>query len=124
MDLLMLVVFVIGLSLLLVHEMDAIRSKEWKMFIGLRSIEERVAYRLFALFHIPLYCAALLLLLSEHYDVGWIIVDVFLIAHALVHVVFRKHKENQFDAFSYSIIYAAGACGLLHLVLFLTPYFT
>ena len=119
----MLIVFIIGLALLLVHEMDAARNMEWKMFVGLRSMEERAAYHLFVAIHIPLYCVALFFLLSEYYVVAWVLVDLFVIAHALIHILFRKHKENQFNAFSHSVIYAAGACGFLHLSLLLTAHF-
>jgi len=115
----MLIVFIIGLSLLLVHEMDAIRNREWRMFIGLRNMGDRAAYRLFTVAHIPLYGAVLFLLFSKYYVVGYILVDVFLIAHALIHMLFRKHEQNQFDAFSNLIIYAAGVCGSVHLVFWL-----
>lgn len=34
----------LGLTLLFVHEMDAIRRKEWKMFIFLKDLNEDLEY--------------------------------------------------------------------------------
>ena len=36
------------ISLLLIHEMDAIRTKEWKMFIILKDMADETAYKIFA----------------------------------------------------------------------------
>lgn len=37
-------IFILMLSLLVIHEMDAIRSKEWKMFIVLKDMADEKAY--------------------------------------------------------------------------------
>jgi hypothetical protein len=34
------VLFALILALLFVHEMDAIRAKEWKMFVGLKNMND------------------------------------------------------------------------------------
>ncbi|MEM1483719.1 DUF6713 family protein [Oscillospiraceae bacterium PP1C4] len=49
------VLFAIIISLLLIHEMDAIRTKEWKMFIILKKMTDEKAYKVFTLIHLPLY---------------------------------------------------------------------
>ena len=49
------VLFFINVSLILVHEMDAIRCKEWKMFIMLKDIKEEYGYLIFTLLHLPIY---------------------------------------------------------------------
>jgi len=37
------------------HEMDAIRTKEWRMLIILKDIADETAYKIFTLAHLPLY---------------------------------------------------------------------
>ncbi|MGI6106138.1 MAG: DUF6713 family protein [Raoultibacter sp.] len=116
MEEIMLVIFLLGLTLLLVHEMDAIKSKEWKMFIGLRSLSDEIGYRVFALIHVPLYLLVFFLLLSPYQLIGFYLVDAFLVIHGLIHIVFRSHKENRFTSFSSILIYGGALCGLLHLL--------
>ena len=112
--------FLITLSLLLVHEMDAIQAKEWKMFIILKDMTDETACNVFIGFHFPLYFCALYALLSGG-TAGYvlkIIIDVFLLGHALIHFAFRKHSGNGFHTlFSKIIIYSMAALALLHFIL-------
>ncbi|MHC1684510.1 MAG: DUF6713 family protein [Clostridiaceae bacterium] len=117
MSCLSVVLFYINISLLLVHEMDAIRCKEWRMFIFLKDMEEDTAYRIFTIVHIPLYILLILLILNEA-DKFSIILDFLLILHSIVHFLFRKNKKNGFNnLFSQVIIYAMGVISILHGVL-------
>ena len=111
-------IFSLELALLFVHEMDAIRRREWKMFIILKDMEDEKAYRVFMLLHIPLYTIILVLLLSPYYYIGFYITDIFLIAHTLVHIGFRKHTANNLNnSISKSIIFLAGILAVVHLFL-------
>ena len=111
-------IFSLELALLFVHEMDAIRRWEWKMFIILKDMEDEKAYRVFMLLHIPLYTVILALLFSDYYRIGLYITDVFLIAHTLVHIGFHKHTANQLNnSISKSIIFLAGILAVVHLLL-------
>ncbi len=114
------ILFLIILSFLLVHEMDAIRAKEWKMFIVLKDMADEAACKVFMIIHFPLYLAALYALLSGG-TAGYvlkIIIDVFLLGHALIHFAFRKHSGNGFHTlFSKIIIYSMAALALLHFIL-------
>jgi len=49
------ILFAFNFSLLLLHEMDAIRAKEWKMFAVLKNMNEQNGYIVFSLLHLPLY---------------------------------------------------------------------
>ncbi|MEM5012432.1 DUF6713 family protein [Niallia taxi] len=49
-------------SLFLLHEMDAIRRSEWRMFIVLKDTEDSTAYMVFTLIHLPLYTIILALI--------------------------------------------------------------
>lgn len=51
--------FIFMITLLLIHEMDAIRTKEWRMFIVLKDMPDEKAYKIFTLAHIPLYFIAI-----------------------------------------------------------------
>ena len=112
--------FLVIISLLLVHEMDAIRAKEWKMFIVLKEMTEETAYRVFTVIHLPLFfCAFYLLFLGDAATFALkIFIDIFLLAHAFIHYCFRNHKDNGFQSiFSKSIIYLMPVLAFLHLCL-------
>ncbi|WP_368665131.1 DUF6713 family protein, partial [Paenibacillus borealis] len=48
-------IFSINFALLLLHEMDAIRAKEWRMFIILKDMEDNRVFKVFTILHLPLY---------------------------------------------------------------------
>jgi hypothetical protein len=111
--------FLIIIALLLIHEMDAIRAKEWGLFVYLRDLQEETAYRIFALIHLPLYFIVLYLLIfggTTAVFVTKLVIDVFLIAHAVLHYCFRKKKNNGFRTrFSKIVIYSMALLALVHL---------
>ncbi len=115
------ILFAVNFSLLLLHEMDAIRAKEWKMFIILKDMPEETAYIAFSLIHFPLYIWVIFSV-SQYwngsYALVWLIADVFLILHAGVHLLFRKHADNGFkSAYSNMLIYAMAALSAAHLIM-------
>ena len=111
-------IFALELALLFVHEMDAIRRQEWKMFIILKDMDDEKACRIFLLLHIPLYMAVLLLLFSPCSHIGYYVVDIFLLAHMLIHLGFRKHPDNKFGStISKVIINSAGLLAIVHLII-------
>jgi hypothetical protein len=110
-------IFAVELALLFVHEMDAIRRREWKMFIVLRDMEDEKAYQAFTLLHIPLYVIILMVLFSADALIGFYIVDIFLICHLFLHIGFRKNPANKLDGnISKAIIYISGSLALIHLM--------
>lgn len=114
--------FVFLFALFLLHEMDAIRAKEWKMFIILKDIKEEAAYLVFSAVHLPLYLLLLYLLLKAEGDFTfYLIADILFIVHTLVHICFRKHPDNGFGSvYSKTILYGMGIIALLHMaVIFL-----
>jgi hypothetical protein len=117
------VLFAFNFSLLLLHEMDAIRAKEWKMFIFLKDMKEQAGYIVFSLIHLPLYFWVILTvsqIWSGGFAIVYLLTDIFLIAHAIIHFFFRKHSENGFNsAYSNILIYAMAGLGMIHLLLLL-----
>lgn len=112
--------YVFGIALLFVHELDAIRHHEWRLFAFLRPFGDERAYQLFTLLHIPLF---LLFLWPAIYPARLlaIVLDLFLIIHVALHYLFRNHPLYTFHGwFSHGIIVAAGLVGALHLLLLIT----
>ena len=109
--------FYAGLTFLILHEMDAVRCREWRIFPGLSALPDRLGFQLFMLAHIPL----LVLLLRALPAVGaprlvfWL--DVFFIVHVGLHLLFLRHPRNEFrDLLSWSLIIGAGVFGVLDLL--------
>jgi hypothetical protein len=92
--------------------MDAIRAKEWKMIVVLKNMSEEAAYRVFALIHIPLYVAVIFVLFHGDAVASYVlkmVIDVFLLGHAIIHYSFRKHSDNGFKTW-FSKSYADEKC--------------
>ena len=112
----LLVIFSINFALFCLHEMDAIRAKEWKMFVILKDMDDDRAFKTFTILHLPLY-AILLYSFVSHHIISFIIIDVFLIIHSILHFFFEKHPNNNFtNMYSRMIIYPMGILGVLHLL--------
>lgn len=114
--------FFTGLSLLLTHEMDAIRLSEWKMFLIFSSMEEQRGYTAFTAAHVPLY---ILIFWGLFGSTGAGIndqlvqaLDLFFIIHVGLHILFIRHPANQFRSlFSWAVIGGAGLAGAFDLLL-------
>jgi hypothetical protein len=112
--------FWVAFTFMLVHEMDAIRCKEWELFIGLSSLPEKWGYMGFTLLHIPLY---IVLFSALWYEDGTLNTNLifwlnqFFILHAGLHAIFLKHPKNKFKDFtSWLIISGAAIFALLDLL--------
>ncbi|MFD2881450.1 DUF6713 family protein [Paenibacillus rhizoplanae] len=57
--------------------MDAIRAKEWRMFIFLRELTDERAFKVFTILHLPLYAFFLLFSLISQHLLSFIIIDMF-----------------------------------------------
>lgn len=101
--------------------MDAVRVKEWKMFAVLKDMADETAYRIFMLAHLPIYISVLFCIVYGNTltsNITKIVIDVFLIGHAVLHHSFRHKKENGFSSWlSKAIIYTMPLLALLHLVM-------
>ena len=101
------------------HEMDAIRCKEWRIFPGLSLLSDKLGYIVFIFAHIPIfYFVFWELSYSQNIEAFIYGFNIFMIVHVVLHVLFLKHKNNEFrDWISWSIIIGAGLFGLLDLLL-------
>ena len=111
--------FYLAFAFILMHEMDAIRCREWRIFPGLSMLDEKIAFPLFMFVHIPLYALPIYYLQRLPDPAGLIRgLNYFFIIHLFLHILFLKHKNNEFkDWISWSIIIGCGVCGALDLLL-------
>jgi hypothetical protein len=114
--------FLAALTFLLVHEMDAIRCKEWIIFPGLSRLPEETGYRIFTAAHIPLVFLVLAGLAGGQIFLPAVRVtlDVFCLAHIGLHGLCHRLPKNGFHSrFSWLIILGTGLAGLVDLILVL-----
>lgn len=111
------IVFAIIITFLLLHEMDAIKAKEWKMFVLFGDLKEDLAYIIFSVVHLPLYFILVLWMIHfKENNTLFIVVDILMAAHTIVHFLFRKNKNNGFSSlYSKVIIYIIGLLSIIHI---------
>ena len=111
------VLFLVNLSLFLLHEMDAIRRSEWRLFIVLKDMDDTKAYQVFTFIHLFLYVIILCFLFSQYQTIVFWILDLFFILHTILHFLFERHPRNDFkNSFSRMIIYSMGILAVFHLL--------
>ena len=111
--------FFVGLSLILTHELDAVKQREWRIFPLTSWLPEGWSYFVFTALHIPLLTLLFLELYGkDDIDRGLVKgLDIFFIVHVALHLVFLAHPKNEFrSAFSWVLIGGAGLAGLLDLI--------
>lgn len=111
--------FFLGLSLLVTHELDAIRRHEWRIFPLTAGMPERAGYSIFTAAHIPLFLLLFWGLSSSEAVRAPLMsgLSAFSIVHVLLHLLVLSHPLNQFSSpFSWLLIGGAGLCGALDLL--------
>ena len=108
--------FYLGFIFITVHEMDAVRCKEWRIFPGLSRLSDALGAKIFIIAHIPIFLCVLWLYASFP-DGLRISMDVFCVSHLLLHIVYAKHKKNEFKGvFSWLIIIGCAIFGFIDLL--------
>lgn len=111
-------VFLLGLSFLLVHELDAVRCHEWRIFPGLSALSDRWGLRLFVALHVPLLYALLGAIAAGSGATLVLALDLFFIVHLGLHLLFLRHPRNEFtDTLSWTLIAGAAISGGIDLLL-------
>ncbi|MEO1622234.1 MAG: DUF6713 family protein [Cyanobacteria bacterium J06632_3] len=120
------VIFCLGFSLLIAHEMDAIAQSEWQLLYIFRKLPERIAAPLFVAVHVPLFAFLLWLSIypsSSIQQVSRLAIALFLIIHAILHKRLDRHPHYTFHStLSKSLIYGGGLVGFLYCTVSLMPY--
>ena len=111
------ILFLIALSCIFIHEMDAIRCREWRIFPGLSALNEAYSAPLFLVLHLPLLVWIFLELGAPDPTIFITRFEYFLILHLVLHLLFLFHPKNEFkDWLSWSFIVGAAAFSLLDLI--------
>ncbi len=111
--------FYLGLTFIIMHEMDAIRCKEWRIFPGLSFLNDDWGFKVFMIAYIPLFFFLLDGLADKENNEALIDgLNIFFVAHLGLHLLFLLHKKNEFkDWISWTIISGAGLFGLADLII-------
>ena len=106
--------FYIAVSCILLHEMDAIRCTEWRIFPLTAFFNDKVGYPVFLMAHLPLYYFVLKSLDDTSVQYG---LNIFFIIHLGLHLLFLRHPKNEFkDIWSWLPIVGAAIFGGLGLI--------
>ena len=113
------ILFYTALAFLITHEMDAVRCKEWRIFPGLSLLRDKLGFRIFLLAHIPLF-GFLFLGLNNSNNLANLIyyLEIFFIAHLILHLLYFRHPKNEFkDWISWTLIITPAVLGFVDLVI-------
>ena len=104
---------------MLMHEMDAVRCHEWRIFPGLSMLSERLGFIIFMWAHVALYGILFIFLLDPLYQDQVISgMSIFFVIHMGLHLLFLRHPKNEFiDVHSWLLIVGAAVCGSLQLII-------
>ena len=111
--------FIIALTFMVLHEMDAVRCKEWRIFPGLSRLKDETGFIVFMLAHIPLFVTLFYYLFALP-DPSTLIfsLNIFFIVHLGLHLFYLKHEKNLFkDWLSWVIISGAAVFGAMDLLI-------
>lgn len=107
--------FSVGLASIVVHEMDAMRCHEWRIFPGLSLLPDTYGKSIFMWAHVPLFSWVFWRLENHDNHSFKLAFDVFLMIHMALHIIFLFHPKNEFkDLSSWGFIVLAAVCGALH----------
>ena len=104
--------FILALSFLLTHELDAMTAKEWLIFPGLSALSDERGRAVFVFAHVPLFALLFWGLMGTGQAAWRAGLDVFMICHVFAHLVLHRHPLNGFRrSLSWVFILGAGVCG-------------
>lgn len=112
--------FLLGLSFICTHELDAVAQHEWRLLYILRSLPEPTAALAFVALHVPAF--TLLVWLTHHSlprvrETSRLALMVFLVIHVGLHLRLSAHPLYSFHSpLSMGLIFGAGLCGLAYLL--------
>ncbi len=110
--------FNLGLTFIIIHEMDAIRCKEWRIFPGLSLLKDKLGFIIFIFAHIPLFIF-LFIELNNNQDINNLVyyLEIFFIVHLALHLIYLKNPKNDFkDYISWSFIIGPAIFGFIDLI--------
>lgn len=99
------------------HEMDAIRCREWRILPMTYFLNEKWGFIVFVMIHIPLFFVILFFLMKPETHHMWRTgLNYFYMVHFGLHLLLLLHQKNEFkDWVSWFIISGAAIFGFLDL---------
>lgn len=116
---LMPLLYLILLSLLIAHELDAVACREWRLLYVLRGMPEATARSAFIALHVPLFAGLVWTATSTAAaaPAARLGVALFAVVHAGLHYRLRRAPEYLFHSpLSIALIAGAAVCGALYVV--------
>jgi hypothetical protein len=118
---LIVVLSLAGVLFLLMHEFDAFRKGEWKMFGFLGKYSDELQSAIFLTAHVPFIIFLFYYLFRVLFFksiIMWMIVNIVLILHFLLHILAIRWKSNVFHSI-YSFLFIGGGAlsGIINLCL-------
>lgn len=111
--------FLIGVSLLFTHELDAMTHSEWLVLPLTSWLEPEIGRVIFVSMHVPIFALVLGWLSSRvpgRVIAAQLWVSVFLVMHAVLHLAFSNQPAYTFDGvLSNSLIFGSAICGATYL---------
>lgn len=103
---------------MLMHEMDAVRCHEWRIFPGLSLLSDRAGFVIFLWAHLVLYGILFIYLFNPVYQDRLISgLSIFFVVHLALHLLFLRHPKNEFkDAHSWLLIAGAAFSGAMQVL--------
>lgn len=108
--------FLLAFACFIIHEMDAVRCHEWRVLPITSWMDDRVGFHVFMCLHLPLFVWLLWALSgsTERARVAMEGLDIFMIVHVLLHILFIRHPKYEFKTvMSWVWIMGAGLAGAI-----------
>ena len=116
-------VFILGVSALMAHELDAVDKREWRLLFVLRRMSDDRAHKWFVSLHVPLFVGAFVLVAASESAIVTAVqasIDGFLVVHLGLHERLQASGRAGFGSrFSRAFIWAGALFGVLHIGLLL-----
>ncbi|MGV6812815.1 MAG: DUF6713 family protein [Brevirhabdus sp.] len=110
--------FQLMVAFFVLHELDAVRAREWRLLPVLRSMPDALGERIFLWAHLPISLGIFSILGRGEQSLAAMLLSSFAVVHVVLHWVFRTNSENRFTSVtSWTFILGAGLFGAVHLAI-------
>ncbi|GAB5387883.1 MAG: hypothetical protein Alpg2KO_08510 [Alphaproteobacteria bacterium] len=114
--------YLLMLALFIVHEMDAMQRREWRVLPLLSRLPDAAGQTVFLLGHVPLLLALFWFDGLDHQGMIAQVLSAFAIVHVGLHWLFRRHPAYDYNnTVSIAVIVGTGIAGAIHLALLALP---
>lgn len=113
--------FYLGLGALMTHELDAVGNHEWRVLPLVRALPDDAGLAVFVALHVPVFALLVAGVASTKPGIRSgtrIGVALFLVIHALLHLLFSGHPAYEFHSvLSETLIFGGAVCGAVYIAI-------